>query len=210
MKYCPNCHFLLTVQRKSKKSHSFKAKRKIRDVRRNNEPISVWFWKMLDIKREDECWEWQGYRQGLVGFEYGFVQSKELGSNKRVGAAHRVAYELTTGEKLSFSDHILHSCDNPPCCNPKHLSKGDATTNAKDTMAKSRHPHGETMHNARLTVEDVLRIRNCDATNKQLARTFGVSYNTITNIRKFKSWKHVPPEEGVVPWVYKPGVQSFE
>jgi hypothetical protein len=33
---------------------------------------------------------------------------------------------------------IMHSCDNPPCCNPKHLSEGNHYLNWADSVAKGR------------------------------------------------------------------------
>ena len=37
----------------------------------------------------------------------------------------------------------MHSCDNPICCNPKHLSKGTHKDNSDDKVRKNRHAFGE-------------------------------------------------------------------
>ena len=64
-----------------------------------------------------ECWEWlgpissRGY--GKIGLLY----------------AHRVACERSHGPQPEGLPYALHSCDNPPCVNPAHLSWGTASRN---------------------------------------------------------------------------------
>lgn len=56
--------------------------------------------------------------------------------------AHRMAWELHQGSPPGNA-HVLHRCDNPPCCNPSHLFLGDNTANIADRVAKGRSPRGE-------------------------------------------------------------------
>lgn len=51
--------------------------------------------------------------------------------------AHRFSYELATGEDITGL-FVLHSCDNPPCCNPAHLRVGTQKDNMADARAKGR------------------------------------------------------------------------
>lgn len=50
--------------------------------------------------------------------------------------AHRAALANKLGRKVSGL--VMHSCDNPPCINPEHLSEGTHADNAADAKAKGR------------------------------------------------------------------------
>ena len=81
------------------------------------------------INKTDTCWLWTA---GVNNKGYGY-----FGFNSTVVGAHRVAYELYIGpipDKL----YVLHSCDNPPCVNPKHLFLGTSGDNMGDMMRKGR------------------------------------------------------------------------
>ena len=86
------------------------------------------FWSHVDIKSDNECWEWKlcRYPEG-----YGKTQIKITNSNY----AHRVAWILTNGE-IPNGKNILHTCDNPPCCNPKHLYAGTQLDNCRDRQER--------------------------------------------------------------------------
>lgn len=91
---------------------------------------------------------------------------------------------------------ICHTCDNPPCCNPKHLFEGTKIDNQRDCMAKGRRTMpeaiGEKNLNAKLTQVDVDRIKEMivdGSYNTEIAQIFGVHHATISNIRRGKSWK---------------------
>jgi hypothetical protein len=60
--------------------------------------------------------------------------------DKRI-IAHRYAYELAHGLIVAKDGEevlVMHSCDNPPCCNPAHLSVGTDLDNIHDMLAKGR------------------------------------------------------------------------
>jgi hypothetical protein len=52
--------------------------------------------------------------------------------------AHRYAWILKHGEPKDGL-HILHKCDNPPCCNPDHLRLGTHDENMAEMLARGRH-----------------------------------------------------------------------
>ncbi len=141
-------------------------------------------WNYIDKKSEDECWE---FTRHLVD-GYGQIQI-----NKKEYKAHRVVYELTYGQ-IPNEKHVLHSCDNRKCCNPKHLFLGTNNDNVKDKCEKDRQSKGEGNH-SKLTTEQVLEIRRLYSaggiSQKSLAKMFGVGHTIIGNIILRKKWKHV-------------------
>ena len=48
---------------------------------------------------------------------------------------HRIglSYTLNIG-RIPKGLHVLHSCNNPPCCNPKHLRTGTCFDNIQDKV----------------------------------------------------------------------------
>jgi len=115
-----------------------------------------------------------------------------------VKLAHRIAYQLATGEKLEPSDFICHSCDNPPCCNPRHLVRADAAWNSTDMLRKSRHwvssKIGEKNGRAKLTAGDIRRFRSLHekgAALVELASRFAISPSHASRIAKRVAWGHL-------------------
>lgn len=81
-----------------------------------------------------QCWEWQGARE-----EKGYGKFR---INQLMLAAHRVAFMIGNGRWPSANMMLLHSCDNPRCCNPSHLREGSARENNQETVAKGHHSNG--------------------------------------------------------------------
>lgn len=117
--------------------------------------------------------------------------------NGRVMAlAHRVAWVMQNGQ-IPQGKHILHSCDQPLCVNWRHLRPGTNQDNIDDKVRRGRCPseqprkQGERHHSAKLTVEAVQEIRRSNSSGRDLAKRFGVSPATVTNVRKRNVWKSV-------------------
>ena len=93
------------------------------------------FWERIDIVPDcDSCWEWRGSRS-RNGSGYGTIQARALSSQPLY--AHRLMWILAYGPIPEGMD-ILHKCDNPPCCRPKHFFLGDQAANNKDMQSKGR------------------------------------------------------------------------
>ena len=126
------------------------------------------------------CWEWQGAKSG----GYGCINIE--GQN---WWTHRLSYFLHNGE-LPDGRYVCHQCDNPPCCNPRHLFIGSSQDNTADRHAKGRDAKGERSGNAKLTDVQVRRIRlkydGKPGRIKQLAERYGVSSDQIRNILRGK------------------------
>src|SRR4030042_586611 len=102
--------------------------------------IESHFWSKIRIKGPNECWLW---KCGCFDDGYGAFSCQR--KNHR---AHRIAYQIVKGI-ISQGLCILHSCDNPLCCNPKHLWAGTEADNAADCIAKNRTATGK--HHGRFT-----------------------------------------------------------
>lgn len=80
----------------------------------------------------DTCWPWMGSTNadGYGTFNVG----------GRVMGSHRYALERALGRPLAPGMVTRHACDNPPCCNPDHLSEGTVAQNSADMVERGRHP----------------------------------------------------------------------
>lgn len=106
--------------------------------------------------------------------------------------AHVWALIEASGEDRSAADFSLHSCDNPPCCNPKHLRWGTGSDNMRDMHERGRH----TKRGHKLTDAQVLDIRARQRqTLKAIAAEFGVSFALIHQIRKGTIWQRLLPTQ---------------
>lgn len=101
-------------------------------------PLVERFWSKVIRGGENECWPFTGPVRGDRGHR-GFT------IGLRDYYAHRVAYALATGgDPRRLGDpQVLHHCDNPPCCNPRHLFLGTNADNVADKVAKGRQSRGE-------------------------------------------------------------------
>lgn len=80
------------------------------------------------------CWNWKGHRNWLG---YGVIRKDPRPDQKKVLFAHRWSYEAHKGP-IPSGLHVMHSCDNPACINPDHLSVGTHVDNMRDMAEKGR------------------------------------------------------------------------
>lgn len=102
------------------------------------------FFSKVSVPSEESCWEWTA---GRFNHGYGVFCAS---SKKRAALAHRVSYELCIGP-IPEGLHVLHSCDNPPCVNPAHLSVGTNQDNCQDKVARGRSVSGPEHHQSKKT-----------------------------------------------------------
>ncbi len=134
----------------------------------------------------DSCVEWPATR-----FSTGYGKLYASGASY---STHRISYEIFHG-LIPDGYVVRHSCDNPPCVNPRHLLVGTTKQNNGDSVRRDRHQRGMRHTRAKLTDQQVREIRGrwcCGAANQpQLAAKFGVAQTTISQIVRGKSWKHL-------------------
>ena len=152
------------------------------------------FWKYVFPMSDDLCWIWTGYSH-LYG--YGLLRIGSLThQTRRMETAHRISYAIHHGD-IPVGMFVCHRCDHPECVNPNHLFLGNNDDNMRDCYTKNRTAHGEKQGRHKLTANDVLRIReyskNKTKTGVELAKTFGISRATVSNIINGKIWVRVKP-----------------
>lgn len=172
------------------------------------------FWNMVNVRGDDDCWEWTAYKNkdgyGRITIEKGVKM-----------LSHRFSWEKANNQKIPDGLIVMHSCDNPPCVNPNHLSVGSCGDNNKDKMRKGRcskisgsdHPLwgkplpaetrqklsdaklGEKHNLSKTNDSEVREIRRLYKTGrytqKELGKMFGLSRPNISSIVLRKTWTHV-------------------
>jgi hypothetical protein len=148
------------------------------------------FRKYVDKKGPDECWPWLGAASPRG---YGVFAIR----HNNTFFAQRIAYFLATGHNPTAM--VCHHCDNPPCCNPKHLFHGTNADNVRDMISKGRQPviprpKGEDHPRSKLTAEQVRNAREIYSYGIpacRIAKQYGVDPKTIQALVDGKTWKTV-------------------
>jgi hypothetical protein len=156
---------------------------------RPHEPKEIRFWKMVDKKSDSECWNWKGTKVSGYG-------NFSLGSRLSGGIlAHRFSWEMNNNKEIPKGMVVMHSCDNPLCVNPNHLSIGTYMENTHDMLKKGRHTYiahvGEKNGKSVLNEKIVREIRQSNMNHAELGRFYGVATSTIRGVRSGITWGHV-------------------
>lgn len=136
------------------------------------------FWGLVQRKGDDECWVWQGDtdRNGYGVFQW----------HGRIYPAHELALSFATGEVRHPQLDSCHSCDNAPCCNPRHLRFDTRLSNVTDMISRGR--QGKS---GKLSPEQVVLIRErraAGARQKDLAEQYGISGGQVSLIVRGIRW----------------------
>lgn len=135
---------------------------------------------MVKASLDGECLVWQG---NLNGHGYGFCKI-----DGKVWLAHRYSYLINKVE-IPEGLCVMHSCDNPACINPEHLSLGTHEENMLDKVRKGRAQHI-------ISRSDKVDICNSTLTNKELSEKYGVSERTIRHAKTMgvTHWMPLPEQ----------------
>lgn len=156
---------------------------------RDDMTVEERLWHRVD--QSGDCWEWFGARN----FGYGYMSV-----DGRKTKTHRLSWEFANGP-IPDGLCVLHTCDNPPCCNPDHLFLGTQADNMADMCNKNRgdtyKKKGENHSGAKLHDGDVRIIRTLvelGVKRSFVADFFDISGPTVCQIVNRKSWRHLPEE----------------
>lgn len=140
-------------------------------------------WGRIDKKDDNLCWEWLGTKK-----EGGYGLISIGGSQQRVTRV--ILQEL--GFSIEGLD-VCHHCDNPSCCNPRHLFLGTAKDNVLDMHLKGRdnHPKGDNHGKSKITEYQAreVKILLSSMRHKDISKKLGVSINIVDQISAGATWK---------------------
>lgn len=146
------------------------------------------FWQKVDRRGDDECWIWRGRVRKDYGEFVIYSRGKSL-----YFRAHRVALG---GLDPVFSQlFACHHCDNPLCCNPKHLYWGSAATNNADRVKRER--NGCSAGKGVACTARAMHASGCSIA--QIAKSLGVTRHAVRfavrnpNARSWKKKSVNPP-----------------
>lgn len=149
------------------------------------------------------CWVWIA-RLNHDGYgTFKFRDRSEL--------SHRMSHRIHKGPIPDDTTRVLHSCDNPACCNPAHLRLGSQKENAADRESRGRgnhavgdatgarrhpekRPRGSKHGKSKLDEIQVMEIKallSSGRTPRKICSAYGVSHYAIDDIRRGKNWRHI-------------------
>lgn len=145
-------------------------------------------------KLENGCWVCD---TAIENPESGYCEVV-IDRSPRAGKArdyvHRLSYRHFKG-KIPKGRHVLHSCDNPPCCNPDHLSAGTRKDNMQDMVDKGRHYRGQNNRLPFLTETDVIAMYQLHEaggiSQYEIGRRFGINERYVWLIVHGRRWRHL-------------------
>lgn len=153
------------------------------------------FWTKVRVGNPDECWPWVGARNNGG---YGTVCFRG-----RTSVAHRVAkhladpaFPIAAPRNKKGGGFLLHSCDYPRCCNPRHLRVGTFSDNMYEAYERNRktQPKGEKHANAKLTNTQASDLRAKYAAGLgdtyTLATEYGISQRAVWLIVSNRTYVH--------------------
>jgi hypothetical protein len=148
------------------------------DVKRFNDKFNY--------QTTSECWNWEA---GINNKGYGKFSLSSVGGDVY---AHRFSYTIHNGE-IPVDLIVMHSCDNPRCVNPRHLSVGTHQDNADDKVAKNRQARmfGEDNPASKLTEKQVIDIRTERISQAEFAKLYDIDSSQISRITNNLKWTNL-------------------
>jgi hypothetical protein len=145
------------------------------------------------VRTNNGCLEYAGAHNA---FGYGIIRARRDDGMHTMVATHRAAWTVTHGP-IPEGMHVLHRCDNPPCCNPDHLFLGTDADNMSDKCAKGRQSREFDLPQTKLSDVEVAELRHEVAELRHeyatsglsqyaLARKYGISQPHVSYIVNHK------------------------
>lgn len=161
------------------------------------------FWSKVDVKEENDCWEWLG---SFDKDGYGWFSFQSITANKAdKSQSGKTIYAHRYSALLKFKDLndklVRHTCDNPKCVNQNHLILGTPQDNMNDMVERNRALTGEKNYCSTLTndqAKEILKKYEDDINNgktygslKRLSDHYKVSKQIIYRITSKQTYKNI-------------------
>ncbi len=149
--------------------------------------IKIPFEDRYVVEPNTGCWLWT---RAMYHHGYGSCSRGACGE----GYAHRWSWTIHNGP-IPNGMQVLHKCDVKHCVNPAHLFLGTQLDNIRDMDRKGRRvrmgPRGEAAPSAKLTVCQILEIRQDGRPASAISPEYGVQISAINKIKRRATWGHV-------------------
>ncbi len=138
------------------------------------------FWNRVNIKDNiEECWNWQTFLS-IDGYGYFRYYDRTMGS-------HRLAYILSKGE-IPENKIVMHLCNNPMCCNPKHLKLGNNRENLEYALKCGK------ISRTKLNEIDIKNIHELYKNGKkqwEIAELYKIDQGNLSRILNGERWNYI-------------------
>ena len=159
-------------------------------------PLRERLYRHITVMGPDECWPWVGAKNSSG---YGVIKFSNGRAHRTSTTAHRVAWEIENNASAPRWMVVMHTCDNPTCCNPRHLQLGTPKENSEDMLAKGRESHSRSFapRCRKLTddaVRDIRRMTDNGVRPWYVGAKYGISESHVWAIATRRRKGHVPDE----------------
>ena len=166
---------------------TYEAKRTQRPRLHGRGPLAR-FWDQVALPDGNGCMLWLG-PTNTTGYGVTSVEGKSI-------LAHRVSLLLSDGPPPDdLRTQAAHGCRNCHCVAPAHLRWASHAENMADKRRDDTEVVGARNGSAKLTEAQVSTIRQRyeagGVTQRELARQYLVSQNTVFDLLRGRTWQHV-------------------